>query len=256
LRSSIRREARLAGLTARPLLAPAFALFALVAVLPAFAAQPLPAGYKLIYEQTCATASALRDFAMTDPAAWRLSRTDRDAGLELFKQSDYQPAVRSPFNIALVADKVFGDFILEVELMSTFKDYPHRDMCLCYDIRDPAHFYYTHIATGPADPHAHNIFIVSNAPRLAIGKPTTRGANWGRQDQWHRIRIERTAADGTIKVYFDDFSNPIMTATDKTFGSGYIGFGSFDETGMVRNIKIWGPSVETRTTTFFKRPPG
>ena len=29
---------------------------------------------------------------------------------------------------------------------------------------------------------------------------------------------------------------PIMTATDKTFGDGFVGFGSFDDTGKVDNI--------------------
>lgn len=236
-------------------------LAALAFVLPAPGLRPsacaaanIPAGYKLLYEQSCGQAAALRDFVLTDPAAWRFSQTDKDAAIELFKQSDYQPAVRSPFNIALIADKVFGDFILEVELMSTIKDYPHRDMCLVYDVQDPAHFYYTHIATGPADPHAHNIFIVRDAPRLAIGHKTTQGVKWGRQDEWHKVRIERKVADGTIKVYFDDFSTAIMTAEDKAFTSGYIGFGSFDDTGKVRHIKIWGPSSETRQTGFFKRP--
>jgi hypothetical protein len=42
-----------------------------------------------------------------------------------------------------------------------------------------------------------------------------------------------------------------MTAEDKTFGAGYIGFGSFDDTGMVDNIRIWAPSAETKKAPFF-----
>ena len=60
-------------------------------------------------------------------------------------------------------------------------------------------------------------------------------------------------ADGTIKVYFDDMSKPIMVAEDTNFKSGYVGFGSFDDTGMVDDIKIWGPSVETKKTEFYQR---
>ena len=46
----------------------------------------------------------------------------------------------------------------------------------------------------------------------------------------------------------------IMTATDKTFVSGSIGFGSFDDSGKVRDIRIWGSSVETTKTELFTRP--
>jgi len=81
----------------------------------------LPAGYKLLYEQKCDRDSALKEFVMTDPRAWRFSKEDKGSGLELFQQSHYEPAVRSPINIALVADKIFGDFVLEAELLYSSK---------------------------------------------------------------------------------------------------------------------------------------
>ena len=37
-------------------------------------------------------------------------------------------------------------------------------------------------------------------------------------------------------------------------GPALIGFGSFDDTGKVSNIKLWAPSVATRKTEFFARP--
>jgi len=39
-----------------------------------------------------------------------------------------------------------------------------------------------------------------------------------------------------------------MQAEDKQFRAGQIGFGSFDDTGMIDNIRIWGTSFETRKT--------
>jgi hypothetical protein len=210
----------------------------------------IPANYKVLYEQTFTTPEALKEFAFTDPGAWKHSlATNQNGTLELVRQSNYKPAVRSPVNIALLADRQFGDFILEVDLIQTGKEYGHRDMCLFYGVQDPAHFYYTHIATA-ADDHAHNTFIVTNAPRIKIARETTAGANWG-LGIWHKVRIERTLADGGIKVYFDDLEKPIMVAEDKTFGVGHIGFGSFDDTGMVDNIRIWGPPPEQRKPTPF-----
>ena len=223
-----------------------------VSVTPAGEPANLPTGYKLLYDQKCNQAAALKDFVLTDPGAWRFSKDDSGPALELFQQSDYSPAVRSPLNIALIADKIFGDFILEADLLSTKEPYPHQDMCLFFGVRDPTHFYYVHLAVA-ADPHAHNVFIVNNQPRLAIAKQTTKGITWG-LSQWHHAKLERKLSDGSIKVYFDDMTKPIMTAADRNFAAGYIGFGSFDDIGKVRNIRVWGPLVETKKTQFFARP--
>ena len=201
----------------------------------------IPNGYKLLYEQSFDAPDALRGFQMTDSAAWKYSKEEKGGALELAAQSKYKPEVRSPVNIALIKDKVFGDFILEADLVQTGREYGHRDMCLFFGFQNPKQFYYAHIATK-ADPNAHNIFLVSNAPRTNIAKTTTAGVNWG-LNIWHKVRLHRKVSDGSIKVYFDDMTIPIMTAENKSFGPGFIGFGSFDDTGKVDNIKIWGPEL-------------
>ena len=226
----------------------------LVASLTAYSADKpagIPDGYKLLFEQKFDAESAAKDFVFTDSKAWKWSKDENGGALELTQQSQYTPAVRSPVNIALIADKVFTDFVLEADLIQTGKEYGHRDMCLFFGFQNPTNFYYTHIATA-ADDHAHNVFIVKSAPRVKIAKETTKGVNWG-LNVWHKVRLERKLSEGTIKVYFDDLSKPIMVAEDKTFGAGWIGFGSFDDTGKADNIRIWGPAVENRRIEFFKR---
>ncbi|MSU22173.1 MAG: hypothetical protein EXS30_12360 [Pedosphaera sp.] len=212
----------------------------------------VPEGYKLLYSQSFEDEASRKDFRMTDPEAWKFSKEEKGGAMELVKQSNYKPAVRSPVNIALVADKVFGDFILEADMIQTGKEYGHRDMCLFFGMKEPTKFYYAHIATA-ADPNAHNIFIVNDKPRTNIAKETTKGVNWG-LGVWHKVRLERKNSDGSIKVYFDDMTKPIMVAENKTFEKGYLGFGSFDDTGKVDNIRIWGPSVETKPTELFSKP--
>jgi hypothetical protein len=228
-----------------------FALFTILAfrVHAATTTPDVPSGFRLLYEQTFDKPEALADFVMTDPAAWKLAQDDKGGALELVKQSDYSPAVRSPVNIALLANQVFGDFILEVDLIQTGKEYGHRDMCLFFGFESPTKFYYTHVATA-ADDHAHNIFIVDEKPRTKIADQTTKGVNWG-LNVWHKVRLERNAADGTVKVFFDDLTKPIMVAHNKTFKSGYVGFGSFDDTGKIDNIRIWGPAVNIKKAPFF-----
>jgi hypothetical protein len=217
----------------------------------AFAASIVPAGFKLVYEQDFEKPSAIEDFLFSDRAAWKTTKDQKTAALELITQSDYKPAVRSPVNIALLKDKVFGDFVLEADLLQTSKEYGHRDMTLYFGFVSPTKFYYVHIASA-ADEHAHNIFIVNDQPRTKIAKETTKGISWG-QEIWHHVRLERNTKDGLIKLYFDDMLNPIMIAQDKTFPEGYIGFGSFDDTGKVDNIKVWAPEVKEQKAAFFTK---
>ena len=227
--------------------------FCVVVVTHAADAPKLPAGYKLLYEQNFTKPDAIKDFVFTDPSAWRLAKEKDRPALELHKQSAYKPEHRSPLNIALIADKVFGDFVLEVELLSTKKPYGHQDMCLFFGFTGPAQYYYNHIAVA-ADPNAHNVFIVNNAPRKNFAKETTKGVTWGERE-WHKIRAERDTQAGTYKVFFNDFSKPIMLAEDMTFTKGHVGFGSFDDVGMVTSIKIWGPAAEPAKANHFSRAP-
>jgi hypothetical protein len=110
-------------------------------------------------------------------------------------------------------------------------------MCVYFGFQSPTQFYYAHIATT-ADDHAHNCFIVKDEPRAKFASETTTGVNWG-LGVWHKVRLERKASDGTVRVWFDDMSKPIMTGEEKSFGAGAVGFGSFDDTGKVANIRIW-----------------
>jgi hypothetical protein len=130
--------------------------------------------------------------------------------------------------------------VLEARLQSTVKDYGHRDMCLFFGYRDPAHFYYVHLGKQ-TDDHANQIFIVNDAPRKKISTKTSPGTNW--DDAWHQVKIVRRTADGAIEVYFDDMKTPVMTATDKTFTSGRIGVGSFDDTGNWDDVTLSGTRV-------------
>ncbi len=179
----------------------------------------------------------LGDWQATDSFAWRIEPEQDGKVLALYKQSEYEPRVRSPFNINLVRNFVVGSFVLEVKMRSTTKDYGHRDMCLFFGHQDPSNFYYVHIA-NQSDAHANSIFIVDAEPRVSIAKTRTEGTKW--DDNWHTVRLVRDAEEGTIEVFFDDGPEPIMTAVNKRFEWGRVGVGSFDDTGQFDDVKLWG----------------
>ena len=202
----------------------------------------VPAGFQLVYESSFDTPDAVDAFVFTDPDAWRYAKTEDNNGyLELHQQSAYEPTHRSPLNIALIKVGRVESFVLEVDLMQHGREYGHRDMCVFFGFNDPEHFYYTHMATK-ADNNAHQIMVVNGAPRTPITAERTAGADWG-NNAWRYIRVVRDASTGQIAVYFNDMDKPAQVATDKTFQSGYVGFGSFDDVGRVDNIRLWAESI-------------
>jgi len=195
--------------------------------------------FQNLYESTFVSAN---DWQFVDDG-WKLKDIEGGKVLSLHKKkSDYKPTVRSPLHIALLKEQTFTDFRLDVQIYSTHKDYGHRDVCLFFGYKSPTEFYYVHLGKV-ADDHCNQIFVVNNADRAKISTSTTAGTNW--DGNWHDVRIERDTATGEIRVYFDDMSNPVMTATDKTFTEGRIGLGSFDDTAEYDNVRIAGPAVKS-----------
>jgi hypothetical protein len=217
----------------------------------------VPEGYRLLYAQSFEKAESIADFEFTSPEKWRWAAWDaekKDGCLESLGAGKYRPKVRSPLVIALISGRVFEDFILEANLLQTGREYGHRDMCLFFGFTTPGQYYYVHMATK-ADKNAHNVFIVNDKPRTNIATKTTKGIDWGKA-KWHKVRLERKASDGSIRVFFDDMATPIMEASDKTFPTGCIGFGSFDDVGMIDDVRIWGPKVVQKKTSFFGQKAG
>ena len=213
-----------------------------------------PAGehvWPVVYEQSFASPAALDELAFSEPTKWCHRGPDAPHGpaLELLGKSDYRPPHRSPHSIALVQDVEVRDFDLEVELLQNGRDYGHRDLCLFFGFASPSRFYYVHLATTP-DPNAHNVFVVTDAPRTNLAPVAAAGIDWGR-DRWHRVRIERRVDAGTIAVYWDDRPEPVLTATSDAIGWGRIGFGSFDDSGLMRNVVLRAPASRRPTSAPF-----
>ncbi|XAL99924.1 hypothetical protein OT109_00785 [Phycisphaeraceae bacterium D3-23] len=197
----------------------------------------IPNGYERVYAKDFDHADDLADVVCTDADAWRIREAEGRSFLELFAASDYRPTYRSPGNIALFKPGTATDFVLDLDMMQSGREYNHRDLCLFFGVVDADHYYYAHMATL-GDDNAHQVFIVNEAPRTPITTQRTVGVDWG-TDEWHHVRLVRDAGEGTIRVYFDDMDNPVLEASDTTFTSGYIGVGSFDDTGRFDNVTVW-----------------
>ena len=199
---------------------------------------PPPEAMRLVYHHDFEDRKLDR-YEPTDDSAWTLLEKDGNHVIALTKKnSDFKPPFRSPLNRTLIKDLKASGFVMDIRLQSTIPDYDHRSLCLFFGYQDDAHFYYVHFGKK-TDDHANQIFIVNNEARKKISTKTTSGTPW--TDNWHRARIIRNADSGEITVFFDDLETPVMTATDKTFGEGRLGFGSFDDIGNFDDVKIYVP---------------
>jgi hypothetical protein len=214
----------------------------LVGAAGASAADPPPTllGLPLLLHEDFSSGSLAR-LQPSNPMAWKIEDLDGNKVASQHQHVVTETPVRSPFNRAVFADLVVGDFVLDVKLQSTARDYPHRSLCLFFGYQDPAHMYYVHFGQK-TDDHANQVFIVNDEPRKKISTKTTEGTPW--DNAWHRARIVRKVDSGQIDVYFDDLEKPVMTAVDKTFTWGQVGIGSFDDTGRFDDVLVYGMKAE------------
>lgn len=172
---------------------------------------------------------------IVDPKSWGIEEHGKGKSLAITsRESEYKPKVRSPLHIALIKEFKAGDFEMTFQVKSTKNTGNHRDCCVFFNYQDPTHYYYIHLGAKP-DPASGQIFIVNDEPRRPLTK-NEKLVPWS--EDWHTIKLVRKASAGSIAIYFDDMDRPHLEANDKTFGSGRIGIGSFDDMDAFDEIKI------------------
>ena len=137
----------------------------------AFAAD-LPAGvpsdYRLLFAQDFQKEDALKELVFRDPTTWKHAEME-GGGLELaYDKKKYKPAAprhRSPYHIALIADRVFTDLVMDLEMQSTVAPYGHQDMCLFFGFESPERFYYAAPRGLRRPARAQHLLREGRAPR-------------------------------------------------------------------------------------------
>ncbi|MFN6129622.1 MAG: hypothetical protein ACK6DC_10255 [Planctomycetota bacterium] len=200
-----------------------------------------PDGLKLVFEDRFD--QGLDRWETTDDASWGIVSVGKNPSLELSKSiSAYAPKVRSPHNIALIRNLQASDFVMTFRVRSLEDRGNHRDCCVFFGHQDPEHFYYVHLGAKP-DPASGQIMIVDGAPRRPLTK-NERPVPW--DDDWHQVKLVRDTRSGRIEIFFDDMSAPLMTIEDRTFQTGRLGIGSFDDRNAYDDVRVYLPVESTR----------
>jgi hypothetical protein len=207
----------------------------------------VPADYTLAIDLPFASEADLAAIVAGNQAGWTFNAAD--GGALSFNGAGYTapaPVNESLSSFGIISTTKLSSFVLDVELaqMNPDQAQPHRDLCIVFNAADHKHFLYAHIAQTH-DERSHNIHLINNAPRQPITIMDNGGIMWGSAGTWHEVRLVRDATSGAISVFWDgNFDTPILTANSTAFTTGYIGFGTFQDSGKVRNLKVWAKAPE------------
>jgi hypothetical protein len=184
---------------------------------------------------------ARRNWRPVTPAKWRFPGNE----IVLAEAGVAQPGPRRPFEYAVLRTAPeFASVQIDAEVrLDTPVNISNRDVIIVFGYRSATQFYYVHLSTDNTIYPHNGIFVVNNADRLRI------------DDQWngrvgappaitdaafHKVRVRYCSDTGLITVFVDGATTPLMTATNKTFQAGRVGFGSFDNIGRMRNLTVRG----------------
>ncbi|MER6947910.1 calcium-binding protein [Nonomuraea sp. NPDC000554] len=197
------------------------------------------------------------DWAPVTPSKWQFPGDQvilAEAGVS-------RPGPRRPFEYAVLkSGPAFGSVQIDAEVrLDTPTSISNRDVIIVFGYRSDTEFYYVHLSQDNTIYPHNGIFVVNNADRLRIDDQWNGhvGAPPAVTDmEWHKVRVRHCTGTGRISVFVNDSPTPLITATDRTFTSGRVGFGSFDNIGRMRDMKVTGTPICGGLPTTITGTPG
>lgn len=174
------------------------------------------------------------------PEHWQVAEEEGTLAYQLIKPGP-MGAIRAPTSWSILKDFDVTSFVVtgRVKCRADTSNI-YRSVVVVFHYQDPTHFYYAHFAA--ISDQVHNIIgLVNGKDRVKINRePPGQSIPRLKDLKFHDFKVTYDAQKREIKAYLDDMIRPILTAIDKTLGHGFVGVGSFDDTGSFDNIKLWG----------------
>ena len=142
---------------------------------------------------------------------------------------------RRPSQYALAETAPLAEVSIDAEVKRHGKS-----LLFVYAWRDATHFNYVHISvdTGSKQPVHNGVFHVYGGERVRISSPDGPGAL--PTEDWTPVRLVYSAQTGLVEVTAGGRKLPALRGVDLSLGVGRVGFGSMNETGQIRKVRIQG----------------
>jgi hypothetical protein len=175
-----------------------------------------------------------RNWTVRVGSDWKADGEGRAPVLHLVTNRGPLPGPRRPIQFALADVPNYGRLEVEADVMPL-----GRSLMLVFAYRDEAHFDYAHLSAdqATAQPVHNGIFHVYGGERVRISAEPG-PASFAAVGRWYHVKLSHDAKSGTVAVTVGGQPVPALEAVDRSLGVGKIGFGSFDETGAFRDVKI------------------
>jgi hypothetical protein len=174
------------------------------------------------------------EWAVPLASDWKVEHVDGDEVLRLVEHRGPLPGPRRPIQFVLRDLGKYGRLTFEGDVKPL-----GGSLLLVFAYRDEAHFDYAHLSVDPAskEPVHNGIFHVYGGERVRISSDQGPAA-FSSSGRWYHVKLVHDAVNGTVGVTVDGAAVPALDAVDRSLGAGKCGFGSFDETGEFKNVKI------------------
>lgn len=186
-------------------------------------------------------ATEAADWAPVTPEKWDFPGTE----VVLTEVGTDPGPPRRPYEYAvLTAGPRFGLVRIDAEVrIDEPVEVDNRDVVVVFGYRSPTEFYYVHLSQDNTIYPHNGIFKVDGADRERIDDQWdgAEGAPPAITDaEYHPVSVRHDPRSGRIALFVDGAKRPLMTAKDRTFASGRVGFGSFDNYGRLRGLEVSG----------------
>lgn len=177
----------------------------------------------------------------TVPAAsdWNVAQEDGAEVLYLAKARGPLPGPRRPIQFALAPPDALN--YTRMTLDADVKPLG-RSVLIVFAYRDEGHFDYVHLSTDVSIPVHNGVFHVYGGERVRISAEEGAPA-FPQSGRWYHVTVTHDAVTRTVTATVDGRPVPALRAVDLSLGPGKIGFGSFDETGAFKNVRVTTTAV-------------
>ncbi|MFO7655549.1 MAG: hypothetical protein R6W78_00625 [Bacteroidales bacterium] len=212
--------------------------------------QGLPEGYILQYQQDFTNKISPEEFRFSAPDLFDVKTGKVTGFLQMSPVPQKDSVLNRQDNLFIVDNIIFGDFILEVNAMST-EPVTETGLSFYFGVKDTLNYYCLRILTHTGE-NDTLLFAKLKGRHKKIDTKTNSAIAWV-PGKWHKLRIERDIVATSLKLYFDNMKTPCIVMVDRTFIMGYIGFGPGATTTRISNIKIWSQTSIPQPAKFFSR---